>query len=345
MHVDMTRCRLAGRWRRALAGGLAALGLCTAQATPPPPPAAPATAVSDTPASAEGCPPTAQAPTAAQIQAVQREARDHGFLWRISKNGRASWLYGTIHVGKLAWAVPGPRITEALMASQALALELDLMDEKVLAQLSAVPSREAPAMPAAWQSRLQRQLSAACLSPALLAAQHPVMQAVTLTVLSVRRDGLDPAYAQEFVLGGFARAAQKPVLSLETPAQQLAALLPGDQRRVLEMAEQTLTQLEEGQARSTLLRVARAWERGDLDELSQYERWCNCVDSAEDRAYLRQLNDERNLPMAERIDALHAGGQSVFVAVGALHMTGAQGLPHLMSRRGYQVERIAFKPL
>lgn len=307
---------------------------------PAPPPAAAASA-----APSDLCPPVAQAPTPEQMRHVQRDARDHGFLWRISKNGRNSWLYGTIHVGKLAWAAPGPRTTAALIAAQALVLELDLMDEQTLAQLASPPVAAPPAMPAAWQQRLQRQMGAACLPATALANQHPVMQAVTLTVLSARRDGLDPAFALEFVLGGFAREVRKPVLTLETPAQQLAALLPGDQRQVQEMAENTLAQLEDGRARTTLLRAARAWELGDLDDLSQYERWCNCADSPEDRAYLRRLNDERNVPMADRIDALHAGGQSLFVAVGALHMTGAKGLPRLMGQRGYRVERVAFQPL
>ena len=52
--------------------------------------------------------------------------------------------------------------------------------------------------------------------------------------------------------------------------------------------------------------------------------------------------DERNPLMADKIDALHAGGQSVFTAVGSLHMIGPQGLPTLMAKRGYRVERVAF---
>src|SRR5437763_6015355 len=52
--------------------------------------------------------------------------RDRGLLWRIEKDGRTSWLYGTIHVGKPEWIVPGPTIMRALMASDTVVLELDL---------------------------------------------------------------------------------------------------------------------------------------------------------------------------------------------------------------------------
>ena len=65
-----------------------------------------------------------QAPTPEQIQAAQRDARDRGFLWRISKDGRSSYLYGTLHVGKLDWAFPGPRLAEALRDTDALAVEI-----------------------------------------------------------------------------------------------------------------------------------------------------------------------------------------------------------------------------
>ena len=46
---------------------------------------------------------------------------------------------------------------------------------------------------------------------------------------------------------------------------------------------------------------------------------------------------------ADAIDRLHASGQRVFAAVGALHMPGPTGLPALLARRGYQVERVAFE--
>ena len=41
---------------------------------------------------------------------------------------------------------------------------------------------------------------------------------------------------------------------------------------------------------------------------------------------------------ADKVKALHAAGQRVFVAVGALHMVGPQGLPALLAEAGFQVE-------
>ena len=60
------------------------------------------------------CPPTPQMPTAEQVQTLLREARDHGMLWRLERDGRVGWLYGTLHVGRQAWSAPGPRLLAAL---------------------------------------------------------------------------------------------------------------------------------------------------------------------------------------------------------------------------------------
>ena len=67
------------------------------------------------------------------------------------------------------------------------------------------------------------------------------------------------------------------------------------------------------------------------------------VKTDDDRAMVKALNDERNPAMAERIDALHGEGQRLFVAVGALHMTGPKALPALLRARGFRVERVEFR--
>ena len=132
--------------------------------------------------------------------------------------------------------------------------------------------------------RLARQVDAACLPRELLADLHPVMQAVTLTVLAARWHGLDPGYAQELVLGGCARAARRRVVSLETPESQMAALIPREaadapahgRRRCWSSSNRAVAQ-------RGIARLAAAWERGDLAELAAYERWCECVASDDDR--------------------------------------------------------------
>jgi uncharacterized protein len=283
------------------------------------------------------CPPPVAPATPAEMQAAERS--DRGFLWRIERDGRRSYLYGTLHVGKPAWMKLGPRVAQAVAQSDVLALELDPGDPAVGAGLNA--AGDAPlVLPPALKTRLARQLQAACLPAEALAPMGPALQAVVLGVMEARWSGLDPSYAQEHALASNAHAARRPVIALETVAQQKKVLVPEAPAEAIAMIEEVLGQLESGSGRRIVARLASAWERGDLQTIEDYERWCECARTAAERAALKALNDDRNPALAERIDALHREGRGVFAAVGSLHMTGPQALPKLMAARGYRVERL-----
>ncbi len=295
-----------------------------------------------TPAS---CPPTAEAFTQAQLQSGARDARDRGFLWRITRGGRSSWLYGTVHAGKRDWVFPGPQVTQALKASDTVALELDMLDPEFARRLgegmAALPG--AP-LPEPMRQRLARLADAECIPAQMLAPLSPELQVSTLTVLAARRDGIDPSYGIDAVLGGFGRGSGKTVVSLETPEQQLSALQMPSPQETLAFVESGLQDLESGRARPLVLRLTQIWADADFETLSGYESWCECLKTEADRAQQTRLLDDRNPPLADAIAAIHNGGKQVFAAVGSLHMIGPLGLPALMAQRGFSVERVRFTP-
>jgi uncharacterized protein YbaP (TraB family) len=292
---------------------------------------------------ADDCPPTAQVPSAEQLKAGMAQARDRGFLWRITKGGHSSFLYGTLHVARAEWMFPGATLIKALRDTDVIALELDLLDESIMSRLQrGMAWRPERAVDASLEARLQRQLQAACLPDTLLHGISPEMLATTLAVLAGRRAGLDPAYAIDVVLASLGRELRKPVASLETPEQQLKLLHGRDAAETRAIVEQALDELESGQAQPMLTRIATVWAEGRLDELERYEAWCDCLHTDEDRRLYRRLLDERNPGLAQHIDELHRQGKRVFAAVGSLHMTGPLGVPALLARRGYRVERVAF---
>lgn len=290
-------------------------------------------------ASAPRCPP----PLAASVD--DSRPQDRGLLWRLEKDGRSAYLYGTVHLGRPQWQSPGPRLLQALQASDTVALELDAEDpatREALQRLSLTPAGKR--LPLDLQARLRQHTERACLPANALAALHPLLQAMTLSLLQARWGGLDASLAQETLLSRWARAQGRPVVALETAADQLALLLPADPALQLQMTRQMLDQLEQDISRAALLRLVEAWERGDLPTLQTYEAWCDCIASEADRAYLRRLNDGRNPALAARIEALHASGVRLFAAVGALHMTGPMALPRLLAERGFRVERVTWEP-
>ncbi|MEO6362759.1 MAG: TraB/GumN family protein, partial [Caldimonas sp.] len=153
------------------------------------------------------------------------------------------------------------------------------------------------------------------------------------------RDGLDPANAIDLVLAVLAREFGKPVASLETPELQMQALQMPSQAETIDLVTSGLDDLESGRTRPMLNRIAEVWTDGNYAELSRFESWCDCVDTATERAAMKRLLDDRNPLLAASIDNLHSGGTRVFAAVGSLHMIGPVGLPALMKQRGYKVEQ------
>ncbi|MGM9483104.1 TraB/GumN family protein [Roseateles sp. NT4] len=279
------------------------------------------------------CPPVPALPTADQAATWAAKAPDRGVLWRISRGGHSSYLYGSLHVGKADWAYPGPALRAAWAETEVLAVELD--PAEVGAVLAALP-KPAP-LPAALARRLDAQTRMACLAPGSLSAAPVMLQLSMLSLLEARRDGFDAGFGQDVMLLAWAKSEGRPVQSLESVQEQLQALEP-QAAELPVIIDGALRQLNQGQIREPLRKLAQAWSRGDLATLANYPRWCACADSPAERAWLQRVNDDRNGPLAERIAALHGAGQRLLVAVGALHMSGPRALPRLLAEQGFTVE-------
>ncbi len=292
------------------------------------------------------CPPAAVPPTRDEVRAGMRAAVDSGLLWKATKSGRALYLYGTIHVAQRSWMFPGPHVMRAVQASDTLALELDPTDPDIVARLQMAILRRpgSPPLPDALQRRLLAQIAAACVDPGNLAPLRPEMQAISVEVLAGRQFGLYPDFGIDMFLAGLGRGMKKPIRSLETPESQASLLVSDDPAETARSVGDLLDELEGGKVAQMLQRLARDWQRGDLDDLGGYANWCECLETPEQRADFVKLVDDRNPLMADKIVKWHADGRSLFVAVGSLHMIGRVGLPALLEARGFKVERVAFPP-
>jgi hypothetical protein len=222
-----------------------------------------------------------------------------------------------------------------------VAFEIDPLDEAVQREmadgLARVPVR--PLKPE-QRTRLARQMQVQCLPLDNLDTVAAEVHLMNLTVSAGRFDGLDAMYGSEIMLSLLAHGLQRSVVSLETVKFQLNLLLAANDADAETAVQEGLEDLESGLVRKVLQKTVRVWESADLDSLTRYTDWCECIKTAYDQEQMRRMLDERNPAMALRVDALHAGGKNVLVAVGALHMVGPNGLTALLAKRGYRVERV-----
>ncbi|WP_255576134.1 TraB/GumN family protein [Comamonas sp. Y33R10-2] len=299
-------------------------------------------------AAAITCPVKPQMPTEAELKVLAAQAQDRGMLWRVTDskaNGaRASWLYGTIHVGKREWMVPGRSILRAVQGADQLALELNLLDPSVGQELLQGLKAQASAPPLATdlKQRLAKQLKLACAED--LAAMRPEAQVLGLLAKTGSRQGLNAEYGVDITLAGMAHALGKPITGLESVQAQLKELVSDDPVEIAETVSDGLKQLEGGMAPEMMQLLAQVWASGNARKLENYADWCDCANTERERAQLKRLIDDRNPGMADGIAALLDQGKTVFAAVGALHMVGPVGLPELLRKKGYRVERVDFMP-
>ncbi len=230
---------------------------------------------------------------------------------------------------------------QALRASDALALELDPLDPRVQSrlatELAAMP--RAP-LPEALQRRVRQAADRLCVPYEALAAYAPEMQAVTLGAMAGRPEQLEAQYGADVGLALVGHQDGKPIISLETPESQVQALSLHEAKDAVAFVEVSLDEIEPGRATALLGRMSRAWLNGDYQELEHYADWCQCLGTPIERAVMQRLLDDRNPGLADSIDRLHQTGQQVFAATGSLHLFGPNGLPALLARRGYRVERV-----
>jgi len=275
------------------------------------------------------------------FSAAQQQARDRGFLWRVSKDGHSSYLYGTLHVGREAWLAAGPALAQALRDTNTLALELDPLDPEVAAQMGqAIAKTPIRKVEQVARERLERQLQSQCMPMAAVDQVPAELLLASLSLNLARRDGLDAQFGSETFLALMARSRGVKVVSLETVELQLRALLAADDAEARQILIDGLHELESGHARASLLDLVTMWETGDIRRLDTYEQWCECVVTPMEKLQMQRLLDERNPAMARQIDAMHRSGSRVLVAVGSLHMSGPRGLPALLARMGYAIERL-----
>lgn len=260
-------------------------------------------------------------------------------LWRIEgPGGQAGYLFGTAHALPDGTEWRTPLLDGALAACDTLAVEIAALNSpakmrEVFARLAATPGQP-PLMERVSPDKrelMARAIARKDLRDADYAEMETWAVALALSQLSDRGDsgnGVDRALLK--------LAKGKRIVELEGVERQLAlfdTLPPAQQSRLL---EEVAADLADAEAETQGDRRMLGWLAGDTATLEKETREGLLADPG-----LREvLLVKRNLDWAERIAALLRSGAQPFVAVGAAHLVGPEGLAALLERRGYAVKRV-----
>ena len=263
-------------------------------------------------------------------------------LWKVSDADNSIYLLGAFHLLGADDYPLSKDVERAFADAEVLLFELspeEMSSPALAGRMTEAGRRQRPGTlqqdlgPELW-ARLERHAAATGLPLAQLAGFDPWFVGLTIGLMEMGRQGLDPKLGLDRHFMEAAARAGKPAAGLELATTQIAVLagMTLDEQRQL-LAE-ALEQSGKEQSRD----LHAAWRAGDVQRLWQD---MGAEMKRDYPALYRRINIERNqawLPKLER--RLAAGTDDVLVVVGALHLLGEDGVVELLRAKGYAVERI-----
>ena len=288
-----------------------------------------------------------KAATQTVTSTVQKNtAPQRGTLYRATYRGNVSYLFGTIHVGQTAFYPLEPQVTRALSDAKKLVIEVDIRDTEAM-RLAVMRHGIYPDgqtinqhLSADGSAQLRQALKRVGIPFENVARMKPWMVANILRVQEMALNGYPTEQGIEKYFISSAQKQSKPIQELETADYQLSLFDSMSDVEQEEYLKENLTELANGEAMKKALALIAAWQIADAKALENALLEMQKGENASDRFLQQVLLDKRNPNMANKVEALLKTDKVSFVAVGALHLLGEKGVPKLLQKRGYEVQRI-----
>ena len=273
-----------------------------------------------------------------------------GIFWRIEKRGiEPSYLLGTMHVTDPRVVVMPPKAADAAAKAAVIIIESDeiLDEQKAAAALLVKPELSmftdgttiADYLSDEGEKKLDAGLRERGIPLAAVARMRPwiLSSFVSLPPCELTRKAqgksfLDKKIAEDAV------AAGKPVKGLETLAEQLAAMAELPVEFHLQALIETL-QLGDSM-QDVMETMTELYLSGDIGMTMPMLRAVTPTEAGTDEsgyaAFEQRIIVDRNKVMATRAAPTLEQGNA-FMAVGALHLPGAEGLVELLRKQGFEL--------
>ena len=274
-------------------------------------------------------------------------------LWQGRNGAHQIALFGTIHVPDARVLTLSPAVRAAFDRADRVVTEipLDRTQQAALAAALLLPDGQrlrtivGDDVFARLEARVKTVLTPlapemAPLVAGLLDRWKPWAAMSQLATLQYLPDLLAGRTPLDVKLYGDAVAAGKRVGGLETVAEQAATFDAFTLQEQAALLDEALRDLEKPTG-PTGAQLVEWYLEGNGDKLTAALAQGN-HDAALARKFEAEVLIKRNHRMADRIDALRKDSptETVFVAVGALHLLGSDNLPQLLQARGYEISRV-----
>lgn len=253
------------------------------------------------------------------------------------------YLFGTLHIRRPERPWGGARAQAGVAEASEIWTEMEISpaSDAVTQSLAMQYGLNPPGQPLSsyFSAEENARISAVAqnlgLQPQMLEAMRPWLAGITISIMPMMRAGFDPAAGADRQIDAFGDANGKTMRWFETAEEQiqfLSSFSPEVQRQMLLEA---VDEAEKGSQQIELM--ASAWENGDLATL---ERLVITDIRDEYPEFYRVLLVDRNNAWVDVLTRELNGSGVDFVAVGAAHLLGEEGVVAQLRARGFTVERV-----
>ncbi|MHA6721328.1 TraB/GumN family protein [Sphingomonas sp. RS6] len=263
-------------------------------------------------------------------------------LWVVKDADTTIYLFGTVHVLKPGMQWFDSAVKTAFEKSDELVLELVEPDQATMQglvmKMAMAPGAKpiAEQLPADKREAYVKAMADVGVPAAAFDMFQPWVAGITLSVGALPKLGYDPESGVEKVLTAAAKASGKPVIGLETPEQQLGyfSTLPNPlQIAFLASAVDDYPKLGD-----ELAKMIDRWAAGDPEALGRIMN----EGMRETPELAKILLADRNARWAKWIEGRLTKPGTVFLAVGAGHLAGADSVQTYLAKDRVKAERVRY---
>lgn len=272
-------------------------------------------------------------------------------FWKVEKDGKpASWLLGTMHVtDPRVLAMPEAARTAYDKAATVIVESDEITDEKkagaaMMARPDLIMFTDGKSitdfLSAEEKEKLEKGLKGRGLSLAAVARMKPwmLMSFVALPACEIARKTAGAAFLDQ-QLAKNALADGKTLKGLETLIEQISAL---DSLAVEPQIKGLVQTVELGDGLKDVIEtMSQLYLSGDTGMIMPMMRAATPESDGADAyaEFEQRIIVDRNHTMADRATPILDEG-NVFMAVGALHLAGAEGVVELLRKKGFTVTAV-----
>lgn len=263
-------------------------------------------------------------------------------LWVVKDADTTIYLFGTVHVLKpgLSWFDEG--VKAAFDKSDELVLEMLEPDTATMqglimkTALNPTGPTLTEKLPADKREAYAKAMTDVGVPAGALDRFDPWFAAVTLSLAGLPKLGYNPESGAERTLSAAARTANKQIVGLETAEQQLGYFdnLP----EPLQVKFLVSTVDDYPKMATELDKMIASWSAGDPETLGKTMN----EELADTPELAKVLLADRNARWADWIEQRLQKSGTVFVAVGAGHLAGAESVQVQLAKHKLTATRVAY---